>query len=241
MPVDELSGRTTRPEDSASSPPSRHSLVSIAFFDVIGPLVLYYSLRSAGMSTVGALILSGILPAFGIAIRVVRHRRLDAIGVLVLTGILAGTVLGLVSGSAHLVLLDGIVPTAVFGVVCLGSLWSKRPMIYRFALESMGADTQKGREFADKWQYSGFRHAFRVATAVWGLAFVAEAALQAVIIETTSTGTAKATSNVLPLVVVGLVIAWNTSYAKRRRRQGELAEAEARRAPRPEAPELGRG
>jgi hypothetical protein len=189
--------------------------------------VLYYWLRSTGMSAVGALILSGILPAFGIAIRVVRHRRLDAIGILVLTGILAGTTLGLATGSAHLVLLDGLVPTAVFGGVCLGSLWSKRPMMYRLALETMGADSPKGRDFADKWQYAGFRHALRVATVVWGLAFIAEAAVQAVIIETTSTGTAKATSNVLPLVVVAVVIAWNTSYARRGQRQGELAEAAA--------------
>jgi len=214
-----------------SSPADRgrlQSLGPIVIFDVIGPLVAYYSLRSAGLSTVAALVLSGGLPAFGIALGVVRHRRLDAFGVVVLIGIAAGTGLGLASGSAHMVLLDGTLPTAVFGVVCVGSLWSKRPIIYRFALEATGPDTPKGRDFAARWRYPGFRHAFRVITVVWGLAFLAEAAAQIVIIQAASTGTAKASSNVMPLVVAGLVVIWNISYAKRSQRKGELAE----RAPR---------
>ncbi len=205
------------------------SLAPILVFDVAGPLAVYYGLRAAGLSTVTALVLSGVPPAFGIALTVVRRRRLDAIGILVLVGIVAGTILGLASGSAHLVLIDGIVPTAVFGVVCLASLWSARPLIFRFALEGMGAETARGRDFADRWRYPGFRHAFRVTTVVWGVAFLAEAAAQVLIIETSSIGTAKTTSNVLPLAVGAIVIAWNVAYAKRGQRHGELA-AEAARA-----------
>lgn len=147
-----------------------------------------------------ALILSGKLPAFGVVLKVVRHRSVDAIGIVVLVGITVGTALGLVSGSVHLVLLDGTIPTAVFGAVCLGSLWSRRPLMCRFALEAMGPDTPRGRDFADKWRYPGFRHALKVTTVVWGLAFGAKAAAQVLIFETSSTGIAKATSNVMPLL-----------------------------------------
>jgi len=198
-------------------------LVPVVVFDVAGPLVLYYALRSAGWSNVAALVLSGIPPAVGIALGAVRHRRLDAIGALVLAGIVMGSVVGLASGSAHLVLLDGIVPTAVFGVVCLGSLRSERPMIFRLALESMGADTAKGRDFADRWRYPGFRHAFGVMTVVWGLSFIVEAAAQGVIIETTSASIAKTTSNLMPIAVAAIVAAWTVAYAKRSRRRGERA------------------
>jgi hypothetical protein len=126
------------------------------------------------------------------------------------------------------VLLDGTVPTALFGFLCLGSLWSGRPLMYRFAVEAMGADTPRGREFADKWRYPGFRHAFRVTTVVWGLAFLAEAAAQILIIKTMSTGTAKTSSTVLPLVFAAVLVAWNISYAKRGHRRGALAEQAAR-------------
>src|ERR1700693_4308303 len=70
------------------------SLALIVIFDVVGPLVAYYVLRSVGMSTVASLVLSGVVPAFGIAFGVVRHRRVDTLGVLVLIGIAVGTVLG---------------------------------------------------------------------------------------------------------------------------------------------------
>lgn len=220
-------------EEATVTPSPRRSrlkpLVPVVVFDVAGPLVLYYALRSAGWSNVAALVLSGIPPAAGIALGAVRHRRLDAIGALVLAGIAIGSIVGLASGSAHLVLLDGIVPTAVFGVVCLGSLRSERPMIFRLALESMGADTAKGRDFAQRWRYPGFRHAFGVMTAVWGLSFLAEAAAQGVIIEMTSAGTAKTTSNLMPIAVAPVVAAWTVAYAKRSRRRGERA-AEANRA-----------
>jgi hypothetical protein len=216
---------------SVSPPANRgrlRSLAPIAIFDIGGPLAAYYGLRAAGVPSLGALIISGVLPALGIVFGVLRDRRLDAIGILILIGIAVGTVLGLVSGSAHLVLLDGTVPAAVFGAVCLGSLWSRRPLMYRFALETMGAATPRGRDFADKWRYPGFRHAFRVTTVVWGLAFLAEAAAQIVIIETATTSIAKTTSNVMPLIVAAAIIAWNISYAKRGQRTGKLAEQAAR-------------
>jgi uncharacterized membrane protein len=225
------------PADAGSPAPDRgrmRTLGPVLAFDVIGPIVAYYALVSAGLSTVTALILSGVIPAAGIALGVARYRRLDAIGILVLIGIVAGSALGAVSGSARLVLLDGVVPTAVFGSVCVASLRSKRPMIFRFALEGMGRDTAKGRDFADRWRYPGFRRSFRVVTVVWGVMFVAEAATQAVIVETASAGTAKATSNLLILPFAAAVIAWNISYAKRGQRKGVIAD-EARRA-RGEAP-----
>src|SRR5215472_15214209 len=84
-------------------------LAIIAVFDIAGPLVAYSLLRSAGQSAVSALVLSGILPAAGVAVGVIRHRRVDTIGVLVLAGIAVGTILGLVSGSPRLVLIEGSV------------------------------------------------------------------------------------------------------------------------------------
>ena len=57
------------------------SLAMIAIFDIAGPLVAYSMLRSAGLSQVSALILSGAFPALGIVVGVIRHRRVDTIGV----------------------------------------------------------------------------------------------------------------------------------------------------------------
>jgi len=152
------------------------SIAMIAIFDIGGPLLAYNLLRSNGFSTVAALILSGLFPVVGMIVGFIGHRRVDAVGVLVLAGIVVGAILGLVSRNPKLVLDEGSVSTGVFGLICLGSLATDKPMMYRFALEFMGPDTERGREFADLRQYKEFRRAFVVITVVWGAAYLVEAA-----------------------------------------------------------------
>ena len=211
------------------------SVAKIVVFDIAGPLVAYSLLRKTGLSTVSALVLSGVLPGIAVLGGLIRHRRLDAVGILVLAGIAVGTVLGLLSGNPRLVLIEGSVPTAVFGVLCLASLWSQRPLIYRFALEFMGQDSPRGREFASLWQYEGFRRLFRNFTLVWGVVYLLEAAARVVIVETTSTGTALAVSKVMPYAVAGALVGWMVLYGRRARREGERLAAQAEAAQTAEA------
>ncbi|MGH3123555.1 MAG: VC0807 family protein, partial [Streptosporangiaceae bacterium] len=180
-----------------------------------------------------ALVLSGLFPAAGVIIGIIAHRRVDVVGILVLAGIAAGAILGLVSHNARLVLDEGSVPTLVFGLICLRSLATPKPLIYRLALEFIGPDSRQGREFTDLWQYQEFRRIFRVITAVWGTAYLAEAAAAArvVIVQNASAGTALAIAKILPYAVAGVLIAWTVGYGGYQKRRGErLAAAAAGRA-----------
>ncbi len=203
------------------------SIAKIVIIDLAAPLIAYSLLRSAGMSTVTALVLSGVFPALGVAIGVIRHRRLDVVGALVLAGILAGTVLGLISHNAKLVLMEGSVPTAIFGVACLGSLWTRRPLMYGMSLEFTGPDTAKGREMISLWQYEGFRRIFRVITTVWGVGFLLEAALRVAIVYNTSTSTALSLSKVTPYIWVGIFVAWTVAYGRYQEKKGRRMAAAA--------------
>ena len=162
------------------------------------------------------------------------------VGALVLAGIVVGTVLGLISHSARLVLVEGSVPTAVFGVACLGSLRARRPLMFGFALEFIGPDTAKGREMTRLWQYEDFRRIFRIITAVWGVGFLLEAALRVVIVYSTSTGTALAVSKVTPFVFAGILSAWTVAYGAHQKKKGErmAAAASPMPGPGPVAPEV---
>jgi len=202
------------------------SVAMIAVFDIGGPLLAYNLLRSNGFSTVAALVLSGLFPVVGMIIGFIGHRRVDAVGALVLAGIVVGAILGLVSHNPKLVLDEGSVSTGVFGLICLGSLATDKPMMYRFALEFMGPDTERGREFADLRQYNEFRRAFVVITVVWGAAYLVEAAARVLIVQETSAGTALAVSKVLPYAVAGVLIAWTVGYGRYQKRQGERIAAE---------------
>jgi hypothetical protein len=218
---------------AADSPPQTRSpaagrirsIAMILIFDVAAPLAAYSLLRSAGLSAVTALLLSGVFPAAGVAIRVVSTRQLDVVGALVLAGILVGTVLGLVTHSAKLLLVEGSVPTAVFGLACLGSLRARRPLMFSFALELTGPETPKGREMTTLWQYEEFRRIFRVITVVWGVGFLIEAAVRVVIVYNTSTGTALATSKATPFIWAGALSAWTVGYGRWHRKKGERLAA----------------
>jgi uncharacterized membrane protein (DUF485 family) len=200
-------------------------LASIAVFDLAGPLLTYTLLRSAGQSAVSALVLSGLFPALGLGINLIRRQRPDSIGLLVLAGIVVGTIVGLASGNARLVLVEGSVPTAVFGLLCLGSLGTRRPLIYRLTVELIGAGTLKGRAFAARWRYPQFRRAFRLFTLVWGLAYLAEAAARVVIAEMTATGVALTVSKAMPYVVGAMLIGWMLAYIRRARIRSERQAA----------------
>ena len=102
--------------------------------------------------------------------------------------------------------------------------------MFRFALEFMGNDTPAGRDFADKWRYAEFRHAFRLFTVVWGVAYLAEAAARVVIVETTSTATALTVSRVMPYAVGAVLAGWMTVYGRHARREGERQAAAAAQA-----------
>ena len=200
-------------------------------FDIAGPLVAYQLLRSYGMSSGMALVLSGVLPGIAVLGGLIRGPASDAVGALVLAGIAVGTVVRLVSGNARLVLIEGSVPTGVFGVLCLASLWSRRPLIYRFALEFIGAGhPARSRVRQPVGGTTGFRHVFRLFTVVWGVTYLAEAAARVVIVETTSTGTALAVSKVMPYAVGGLLACWMIIYGRHARREGERLAAAAEAA-----------
>jgi hypothetical protein len=196
-------------------------------FDLGGPLLTFSLLRSNGMSTVPALILSGIFPALGIVISALVDRRLDIIGVVVLAGLVVGTVLGLISDNARLYLLEGAVPSLVFAVACLASLRASKPLIYRFAVELIGPDTPKGREVVGAWRYPGFRRAFQVITAAWGVAYLFEVAARLAVVETASTGIALLFSKVVPYVFAVLLSVWTLGYGEHEKKKAErLANAE---------------
>jgi hypothetical protein len=123
--------------------------------------------------------------------------------------------------------MEGSVPTALFGLACLGSLWMRRPLMHRFAVEFTGPDTARSREMISLWRYEGFRHVFRIITAVWGVGFLLEAALRVAIVYSTSTGTALALSKVMPYAWIAIFVAWTVAYGRYQEKKGRRMMAAA--------------
>ena len=189
----------------------------ILVFDLGGPLLAYALLRSAGLSAVAALVISGVLPALGIAIGALADRRLDVIGVVVLAGIVVGTIVGLTSHNARLYLLEGSVPSVVFALACLFSVRLRRPLIYRLAVEILGPGTPKGREVTAAWRYPVFRRG-RI-TVAWGIGYLVEAGIRVAIVAKTSTGIALLCSKLVPYAFALGLSGWTLATASTRRRR----------------------
>lgn len=201
----------------------------IVVFDIAGPIIVQSFARHQGASLTVALALSGVAPAAWILVRMFWRRQLDAVGVFVLSSIILATLIGLATGSGRLYLLDSAILTGVFGLVCLGSLATSRPLMFHFALESNGGEqSPKGREFADRWRYAAFRRVFVVMTVVWGASFVLQAAISAAIIEATSTDKAFVINKILPYGFLAVLGAWTFVYGIRAKRRGDAAERTAR-------------
>jgi len=202
------------------------SIAPVLLFDIAGPIIVQSVARHHGASQTAALALAGAPPAAWIVVLGAQRRRLDGIGLFVLSSIVLATVIGLVTGRAKLYLLDGAFLTGAFGVICLASLLTDRPLMYRFALESRGGpDTPQGEQFDSLWQYESFRHTFHVMTVVWGVGFVAQAAINIAIIEATSTSRAFVINKILPYVFLAGLGAWTAVYGIRAKRRGERMRA----------------
>jgi hypothetical protein len=91
----------------------------------------------------------------------------------------------------------------------------------------MGEGTAKGRAFAEMWQYVRFRRIFQVITVVWGLVFLAESVIQAIIVETSSINTAKQSSNLLPVAVLVLTFAWTRNYGRQAAEGDDLPDEQS--------------
>ncbi len=109
-----------------------------------------------------------------------RHRRVDAISILVLLGIGLSLAMYLGGGSAHLLQLREKLVTAIIGTVFLVSAAIDRPLIYVLARASMRRDPNQAAnlaEFEARADDRRFKAVMRNLTLIWGIGLIAEAGM----------------------------------------------------------------
>ena len=188
--------------------------------DVVAPLVVFQLLRSAGVAVTWALVLSGVPPLAGVVVDWWRWRSVEVVGVVVCASIALSASLALLSDDPRVVLLEGAVVTVALGVACLGSVRRRRPLIFFFAQAFYGGPrAAAGAELDQEFEsYGEARTFWRRTTVVWGCAYLVQAAIQALLVLSSSTDTALAANRVLPWVVYGGLLAWSLARGQRLRR-----------------------
>jgi intracellular septation protein A len=199
-------------------------------FDVAMPIVAFNLLTSYGISTLWALIAGGFFPAINNLRVWAKSRRLEPLGIIVLTFLVIGTATSLISGSVFFALIKESFLTATFGLICIGSLLAERPLMFYIIRQFVAGDDQVRIEWWNSlWQYPEFRAAQRLVTSVWGIAYLVEALLRVCFALFLSPARVVAISPVMAFGVMIVLISWTRRYMlavrERRLRERQLSPA----------------
>jgi hypothetical protein len=154
---------------SATKPPPRSALRRIALLDVVLPFLAVVTLLHNSVAPLAAYAVGSIFPASSIVVSWLRRRSFDYIGFGVLGGIASALAMAVVTGDPRFGLVRAAPAFAVFGIACLVSLATKRPLMF-FVARSLatGGDTDRIAAWDARLVLPAFRKVMRRLTAVWG-------------------------------------------------------------------------
>ena len=205
------------------------SLAPMVVVDVLLPLATYFLLRGTGIAAFWAYLISGIWPLLRLVVGAVRTRRLDKFSILILVFIVLGAITALVTGDVRTLLVRDSITTAGLGLVCLISLLFARPLLFYIGRTFATDGSTAGYAWWNGlWQYPTFRRSQRVITAMWGIAYVAEAVLRVVLAYTIDDlDVVVLIMNIVPFVVLAALILATVRIATSTRERGEASQAAA--------------
>jgi hypothetical protein len=193
------------------------------------PYVIY-TLTQARLGDVRALIASSVPPIVWSLLEFVRHRRVDAISLLVLSGIAFSLLAVLGGGGAKFLQLRENLVTGAIGLLFLVSAAFRRPMFYYLARAGMSRNPpSEGPSFEQIKDAPRFRRAMTAMTLVWGGVLIARTAVSIVLVFTLSIPNYLIAHPIVGYASMGGLALWTVWYTGRQRRLGK-AEREAREA-----------
>ena len=184
----------------------------------LGLPFLVYRLTHPRLGDVGAMMAASAPPIGWSIIQFVRRRRLDALSLIVLTGIALSLVGFLGGGGVRFLQLREHLVAAVIGLVFLGSAAIGKPLIYQLSrarLKRIGAASDLGT-FESLGDSPLFRRAMMTMTLVWGVGLLAESALSCGLIFVTTIPQFMVASRIIGISMIGGLTAWTFRYARRR-------------------------
>ncbi len=183
------------------------------------PYVVYVGTK-ARIGRVDALLAASLPPILWALIEFLRKRRVDALSLFVLAGIVLSLVAFLGGGSVRLLQLREHLVTGILGLVFLGSAALGRPLIYHLAHATMARRSRAEAEsFQGLREKPGFRRTMTAMTLVWGFAMVGETAVACVLVFRMSIREYLIVSPILAYGTFGALALWTFWYGNRRRRR----------------------
>ena len=185
---------------------------------------LLYSLAQPRLGDVHALMLSSAPPILWSLVEFAQHRRVDALSILVLAGIILSLLAFAGGGGMRFLQLREKLVTIVIGGVFLGSVAIGRPLMFvlvrAFMMRTDNPELQHLDALKDNRH---FRTSMSVMSAVWGAGLLVDGAVSIVLVYALSIRSYLIAGPIVGYVTVGFLILWNIWYGRRRRQARETA------------------
>jgi hypothetical protein len=196
-----------------------------ALVNFILPFVIY-SYAEAPLGDVRALLASSAPPIAWSLVEFARHRRVDALSVLVVAGIVLSLLAMIGGGGAKFLQLRENLVTGIIGLAFLGSALIGKPLIYQLARASMRRKSEgEAQEFEALQVHAGFRRTMTVMTLVWGLGLLANVAVSVALVFALTIRTYLIVGPIVGYATMGALTLWTFLYGQRARRRGEERRA----------------
>lgn len=188
--------------------------------------------RALGFSDLTAIAIATGFPVVSVVSTALRRGRVELIGVLVLVALIGGLAISFATQDVRFALMRAVPGAALIGIACLISLATRAPLMFFIARQfTAGDDPEKIAAWNERRVNSaGFRRAMRVLTLVWGLAFLAKAALWTISALILPTSAALLTGPVIGFGTFAALMALTIAYARLGAARLAAAEGGARRA-----------
>jgi hypothetical protein len=176
-----------------------------------------YTALDGRLGDTKALIASALPPLLWSGYELAKTRRLDAISIVVVASILFTLAATAMGGSARLIQIRDALVTGAVGVMFLGSLGMKRPIIFYLARATMSRNTEAGAvTYEAVWEKPGVPAVFRLLTWVWGAGLVLQTACMCLLAWIWPIGRYLLLSPFISAAIFGLLMVWSLGYIARR-------------------------
>ncbi len=189
---------------------------------------LAYRLAAPHWGETGGLIASAVPPIIWSLVELARFRRVDALSVIVLAGIVLSICAMALGGSPRMLLLRESLVSGAIGVAFLLSLPLRRPLIFYLARATVAREQANGaaRITALINERPAFAAALRLMTAVWGVGLTGETLLRSWMAWTWPIERFLVVSPFIGYGIYGALLTWTLWYRKvLRERAGAAAQA----------------
>ena len=196
-------------QPSATQRSIRAMLPALAI-DLVAPLAVYGALQAAGLSITSSLAGAAAVPLARIGVGAVRRRRVNGLALLVLGALAVGVALTLATGNPRLAIARDAAITLAVGVVFIGSVAMRRPLMFHLLRSFRGTDIEA------QWErLPALRRDLRAMTAAIGALCVLDAGVRVLIAYTLPVHLAGTLVHFQPIVLVSLLMLLGKAWGQR--------------------------